>query len=70
MRKRQLPYIHLCTYIYTVCILSKSILYFGALHVGKQASTEQLQWHKWCLFPLWGRYSYFVGLVCVNCANG
>jgi hypothetical protein len=45
-------------------------IHFGALHDGKQPSVEQLQWHKWHLFPMWSRYSYFVGLVCVNCANG
>jgi hypothetical protein len=39
MGKRQLPYIQ----AYTVCIISNSILYFGALHDGKQASVEQLQ---------------------------
>jgi hypothetical protein len=37
---------------YKVCIVSTCILYFGALHDGKQAGVVQLQWHKWHLFPL------------------
>jgi len=42
MGKRHLPYIQ----AYTVGILSKNILYCGALYDGKQANVEQLQWHK------------------------
>ena len=45
-------------------------LYFGALHDGKQASVEQLQWHKCQMFTVWSRYSYIAGLVSVNSANG
>jgi len=66
MGNRQLPYIQ----AYTVCIIGNSILYFGVIHDSKQANVEQLQWNKLHLFPLWSRFSYFVGLVCVNCANG